>query len=125
MSVKLRCSLPDFPEKAIVFPRTNSASPGSGHSASGSRSTRRGLFVARLSEPCRSKSTGAVDGIDKDQWKQRVFRGIAALGEGLHLEVIAEGAETEDEARFLMLAGCDAIQLFPPLPGTSGAARNG
>lgn len=53
----------------------------------------------------------AVD-VDRDRSKQRLLKGITALAAGLKLEVIVEGAETEAETRFLMRAGCDAIQGY-------------
>ncbi len=59
--------------------------------------------------------------IDKDRSKQRLLKGITALAAGLKLEVVVEGAETDDETRFLLRTGCDAIQGYffarpcPPL----------
>lgn len=60
-----------------------------------------------------------IAGIDSDGGKQRVFEGIAAIGRGLRLEIVAEGAETRREVRYLMRAGCDAVQgafFSPPCP---------
>jgi diguanylate cyclase (GGDEF)-like protein len=50
--------------------------------------------------------------IDKDRAKQRLLKGITALASGLKLEVVVEGAETENETRFLMRTDCDAIQGY-------------
>ncbi len=44
---------------------------------------------------------------------------IIALGRALHLNVVAEGAETEAHIKFLKRCGCDCIQGYvfcPPLP---------
>lgn len=53
-----------------------------------------------------------VADIDKDEQKERLLRGIVALGKGLGFHLIAEGAETEAEVAILRAAGCDAVQGF-------------
>ncbi|MCL4819687.1 MAG: EAL domain-containing protein [Vicinamibacteria bacterium] len=48
-----------------------------------------------------------------------ITRAIVAVGHELGLRVVAEGVETEDQARLLMLLGCDAVQGYlcgPPVP---------
>lgn len=47
---------------------------------------------------------------------------LIGMAHGLHLEVVAEGVETEEQLEFLLDHGCDAVQgyLFSrPLPGES------
>lgn len=39
---------------------------------------------------------------------------IVALGKTLHLKVVAEGVETEEQKRFLAVLGCDLLQGFLP-----------
>lgn len=59
-----------------------------------------------------------------------IARTIVALGHSLGLTVIAEGVETDAQARFLADIGCDAFQGYfygrpqpaQPLPGPSSAA---
>jgi diguanylate cyclase (GGDEF)-like protein len=53
-----------------------------------------------------------VAGVDLDERKQSVLRGIVALGKGLNLRIVAEGVERAEEAAFVREAGCDAIQGF-------------
>ncbi|MGL5116837.1 MAG: putative bifunctional diguanylate cyclase/phosphodiesterase [Beijerinckiaceae bacterium] len=53
-----------------------------------------------------------VKDVDTDTRKQSILRGIVALGHGLDLDIIAEGAETAGEVAFLRRLGCEAIQGF-------------
>lgn len=53
-----------------------------------------------------------VSHVDKDPRKQRILRGIVALGRGLGLQIVVEGAETEGEVQFLRTIKCDAIQGY-------------
>ncbi|WP_417310900.1 putative bifunctional diguanylate cyclase/phosphodiesterase [Devosia sp.] len=50
--------------------------------------------------------------VDRDARKQQVLGGIVALGEGLGLSIIAEGAETREEVQFLARLGCDYVQGY-------------
>ncbi|MEM1288917.1 MAG: EAL domain-containing protein, partial [Pseudomonadota bacterium] len=51
-------------------------------------------------------------GVPEDTGKAKLVRGMIALGQGLGLTVVAEGAETPSEVEFLTQSGCDAIQGF-------------
>lgn len=53
-----------------------------------------------------------VTDIDKDEQKERLLRGMIALGKGLGFQLVAEGAETEAEVAILRAAGCDAVQGY-------------
>jgi diguanylate cyclase (GGDEF)-like protein len=53
-----------------------------------------------------------VSGIDKDHRKQHVLQGVISLGKGLHLNVVVEGAETQEEVNTVKDIGCDSIQGF-------------
>ena len=53
-----------------------------------------------------------VTDIDSDVRRQKLFHGIVALGQGLGLHLVAEGAETEAEVAFLASVGCDSVQGY-------------
>ena len=53
-----------------------------------------------------------VTDVDTDQRKEKLLRGVVALGAGLGLKIVVEGVETEGEARLVRRLGCDAIQGF-------------
>jgi diguanylate cyclase (GGDEF)-like protein len=53
-----------------------------------------------------------VRDVDHDLRRQSLLRGIAALGKGLGLHLVAEGAERKEEVEFLREYGCDAVQGF-------------
>lgn len=65
-----------------------------------------------------------VSGLDADSSKQRIVAATIGLGHSLDLAVVAEGVETEQEARMLAELGCDLGQgwLFGR-PATGEAAR--
>jgi EAL domain-containing protein (putative c-di-GMP-specific phosphodiesterase class I) len=53
-----------------------------------------------------------------DEQNQAVVRAVIELGQGLGLEVIAEGVESSDQRDWLVSCGCDILQgylLSPPL----------
>ncbi len=57
-------------------------------------------------------------GIDADD--DAIVRAVIAMAHGLHLKVVAEGVETEQQLQFLKALDCDQIQgylISRPLPG--------
>ncbi|MGQ9685141.1 MAG: GGDEF/EAL domain-containing response regulator [Thiobacillaceae bacterium] len=58
--------------------------------------------------------------IDRDASQHTIIKAIISIGQGLGLNLIAEGVETEAQLRFLREQGCSEIQGFlisRPLPG--------
>ncbi|MCY0096728.1 putative bifunctional diguanylate cyclase/phosphodiesterase [Hoeflea ulvae] len=53
-----------------------------------------------------------IDGVNTSQRSTELLRGIIALGRGLGMTTIAEGAETQEEVAVLRELGCDQIQGF-------------
>jgi EAL domain-containing protein (putative c-di-GMP-specific phosphodiesterase class I) len=72
---------------------------------------------------------------DKNEGDAEIIRTILALGKTLKLHVVAEGVETDAQARLLEAAGCDIFQGFlfsRPMPAADtelsmakGHARQG
>jgi diguanylate cyclase (GGDEF)-like protein/PAS domain S-box-containing protein len=61
-----------------------------------------------------------------DQEAGNVVRAVIALAEGLGMQPLAEGIETEEQWRFLVDHGCELGQGFylsPPLPGSEITSR--
>ncbi|MGL5446767.1 MAG: putative bifunctional diguanylate cyclase/phosphodiesterase, partial [Rhabdaerophilum sp.] len=60
-----------------------------------------------------------VSGVDRDPRKKSLLAGIIALGKGLRLELVAEGAETAAEIETLRVLGCNLVQGYhfaKPMP---------
>jgi EAL domain-containing protein (putative c-di-GMP-specific phosphodiesterase class I) len=60
-----------------------------------------------------------VRSIEKDESARKIIKSIVELAQGLGMETVAEGVETEAQERFLKELGCDAMQgyLFSkPIP---------
>lgn len=60
-----------------------------------------------------------VSGVDRDPRKKSLLAGIIALGKGLRLELVAEGAETVAEVEALRGLGCPLVQGYyfaKPMP---------
>ncbi len=53
-----------------------------------------------------------VDGLPDDESDVGLVHAIINMGRALHLQIIAEGVETEAQRRFLKKAGCDQYQGF-------------
>lgn len=53
-----------------------------------------------------------IDGVNNSQRSTELLRGIIALGRGLGMITIAEGAETQEEIAVLRELGCDQVQGF-------------
>ncbi len=50
--------------------------------------------------------------IGKDRESEALVRSMLAIGQSMHLHVIAEGVETESQLAFLVANGCHAVQGF-------------
>jgi diguanylate cyclase (GGDEF)-like protein/PAS domain S-box-containing protein len=60
-----------------------------------------------------------VEGLPGDTNDTQIVRMICALAKSVHLEIVAEGIETEAQRDFLMAHGCDYLQgylISKPLP---------
>ena len=53
-----------------------------------------------------------VDGIAESQSKRKLLAGMIALGQGLGMTIVAEGAETPEEVALLSGMGCEQIQGY-------------
>ena len=53
-----------------------------------------------------------VDGVHRNAASQAICSAMIELSRGLGLRVLAEGAESEEEVRFLNQRGCDLFQGF-------------
>ncbi len=53
-----------------------------------------------------------VRGIEKDERKRELLRGVLALGRGLGMTTVAEGAEDQGEVAALKGMGCDSVQGY-------------
>ena len=53
-----------------------------------------------------------VSKMTSDSQSMAVFSAIISLSRALRLKVVAEGVETEEQARFLRLLGCDELQGY-------------
>lgn len=59
--------------------------------------------------------------IDRDANQHTIIKAIISIGQGLGLNLVAEGVETEAQLRFLCEQGCSEIQgylISRPLPGS-------
>ena len=60
-----------------------------------------------------------IRGIEHSADSRTIVRSIVMLGQGLGLEVVAEGAQTAAQVEFLRSCGCDQVQGFwylSPMP---------
>jgi EAL domain-containing protein (putative c-di-GMP-specific phosphodiesterase class I) len=53
-----------------------------------------------------------VQGIEKDMPSRAITEAVIALGRTLHLDIVAEGIESEDALGYLRAHGCDQAQGF-------------
>jgi len=63
-----------------------------------------------------------VRGLPSDESDKGIVSAILTLGRALHLQVIAEGVETEEQRAFLTGAGCDEYQGFLYAPALDPVA---
>jgi len=60
-----------------------------------------------------------VDGLGRDAESEAIVRAVVGLTQSLHLSVIAEGVETEEQLTMLHDLGCETYQgylLSRPVP---------
>ena len=53
-----------------------------------------------------------ISNLDRNPQSAAIVRAVIGLGRGLHLPVVAEGVETEEQLKFLRHEACDEIQGF-------------
>jgi EAL domain-containing protein (putative c-di-GMP-specific phosphodiesterase class I) len=58
-----------------------------------------------------------IDGLPDDESDTAIVSAIINLGRALHLDIVAEGVETEAHRHFLLKAGCNQFQGFLIAPG--------
>jgi EAL domain-containing protein (putative c-di-GMP-specific phosphodiesterase class I) len=66
-----------------------------------------------------------LDGLGRDEADTGVISGILRMAAGARLAVVAEGVETDEQARLLVSMGCDAAQGYHyerPMPADDAAA---
>ncbi|WP_083338566.1 EAL domain-containing protein [Ensifer sp. LCM 4579] len=69
-----------------------------------------------------------VDGIEHDRQSKAIVRAVLALGKSLHIPVLAEGIESDDQIAILRAEGCDEGQGFllgRPSPADDLARQGG
>jgi diguanylate cyclase (GGDEF)-like protein len=78
-------------------------------------------YLVRLPIGAMKLDRSFLCGVTEDPRSRLLVRSIVALAQGLAIQVIAEGVETEEELRFVRAIGCDFAQGFSfskalPLP---------
>jgi EAL domain-containing protein (putative c-di-GMP-specific phosphodiesterase class I) len=63
-----------------------------------------------------------VSGLPSEESDAAIVQAIVHMGRALHLEVVAEGVETDAQRQFLQQAGCDLYQGFLYAPALDVAA---
>jgi EAL domain-containing protein (putative c-di-GMP-specific phosphodiesterase class I) len=53
-----------------------------------------------------------IANVEHNPHSAAIVRAVIALGQGLHLPVMAEGVETQDQLAFLTRESCDEVQGF-------------
>jgi PAS domain S-box-containing protein/diguanylate cyclase (GGDEF)-like protein len=69
-------------------------------------------YLARLPVQCLKIDRSFVIAMDKDPNASTLVQTIISLAHSLGLEVVAEGVETEDQAKLLRLLRCDQMQGY-------------
>ncbi len=67
-----------------------------------------------------------IDGLGQDARADKIVATVIAMGQGLDLQVVAEGVETASQLELLRALGCDAVQGYlcgRPLPAAQAGAR--
>lgn len=77
-------------------------------------------YLPRLPAGCVKIDRSFVRGIGKDDIATAVIKGIIGLVKSLKMDIIGEGVETVEQARFLQAHGCHRLQGF--LFGKPGSA---
>jgi diguanylate cyclase (GGDEF)-like protein/PAS domain S-box-containing protein len=79
-------------------------------------------YLAKLPLDTLKIDRGFVLGMTENADHTSIISTIISLAQGLRLKVVAEGVETEEQARLLRLLRCDQVQGFlfsPPVPAES------
>lgn len=69
-------------------------------------------LLRQLPLDCLKIDASFVAGLPADANASAIIRAVMAMAHALRLEVLAEGVETEEQAGFLVGAGCDSVQGF-------------
>ena len=69
-------------------------------------------YLAKLPITAMKIDRAFIEGVDSSPDNTSLVTTIIALGHGLRLTVIAEGVETEGQAKLLLLLGCDEMQGY-------------
>ena len=85
-------------------------------------------YLKRLPIHALKLDRSMIEGVADDPRDLEVLRGILAMARALHLDVVAEGVEREEQRAAIAREGCASWQGFlgaKPMPGAEFAALAG